>query len=269
MERILIYIFIALVITIPFLYRIVRLGTLSWFVKKNQLEQVDNYDKAEQFRFVQIIIGYFYFILHGSMIWGWNNAILFMGISFFISIIMEIVGTRTGVVFGGKYKFDLSKSPGPAYLGIPLVIPLSWSGLIYMGFNYSTLIMGNGSYSNQSLIFLFIPSLLLMIVDLVLDPIAVDEKRWGWGKPGAYYGIPFLNFIGWFFTTFLILWVFIRLQSQIVIDQDPGYFFKYSPGFLFCILPAIASRPCFERRLNLPGMIGLIFSAGLILAIII
>jgi uncharacterized membrane protein len=129
--------------------------------------------------------------------------------------------------------------------------------------------MGNGSYSNQNLIFLFIPSLLLMIVDLVLDPIAVDEKRWGWGKPGAYYGVPFLNFIGWFFTTFLILWVFIRLQSQIVIDQDLSYFFKYSPGFLFCILPAIASRPCFERRLNFPGMIGLIFSAGLILAIII
>jgi len=151
LERILIYIFIALVITIPFLYRIIRLGALSWFVKENQLEQVGNYDKAEQFRFVQIIIGYFYFILHGSMIWGWNNAILFMGISLFISIIMEIVGTRTGVIFGGKYKFDLSKSPGPAYLGIPLVIPLSWSGLIYMGFNYSTLILG--SYSNQSLIF--------------------------------------------------------------------------------------------------------------------
>ena len=104
----------------------------------------------------------------------------------------------------------------------------------------------------------------MVLLDLVLDPIAVDEKRWSWKKPGAYYGVPLLNFVGWLFTTFLILFVFRLFQSDFKIDKELDFFFKHSPGILFCLLPAIASRPCFERGLKAPGFLGLLFSLGLV-----
>lgn len=271
MEKILIFIFIILVITVPFLYRIIRLGGLSWFVNKDQFGNDQNYDKAEQLRFVQIIIGYSYFILHGSIFWGWSNIILFTSITFFISISMEILGSKFGFIFGGKYKYDPQKSPGPICAGIPLVIPLSWAGLIYMSLNYSILILGHEFFidSYRGMVILLIPSLLLTILDLVLDPIAVDEKRWEWEIPGLYENIPLFNFIGWFITSFIILWLFTILYVPIIFDSDSSLLFQYSPGLLFSILPGIASRPCFERGLKIPGIIGLIFSIGMIAMIII
>ena len=284
MEKTLLFIFIILIITIPFLYRFIRLGSFSWFVKNNQLGKYGNYYQAEQLRFAQILVGYSYFLIHGSMIWGYANIILFAVVSFIISIGMEIIGTKTGLVFGGKYKFDLNKSPGPSFLGIPLVIPLAWSGLIYMSLNFSSHLFseminyGQSSnmitatlrlYFSRELFLLFLPSLLLVIIDLVFDPIAVDEKRWKWENPGSYYGVPILNFVGWFITAFLIMWIFSMIQYQIITDKHIGYLFKYSPGFFFCLLPAIASRPCFERGLKTPGTIGLVFSFGLLLSILI
>ena len=179
---------------------------------------------------------------------------------------MEIIGTKTGLIFGGKYEFNLKLSPGPSIFGIPLIIPLSWSGLIYMTLNYCELVFGGSFYflSNQNITLLLLPSIIMVLLDLVLDPIAVDEKRWSWNKSGAYYGVPLLNFVGWLFTTFLILFIFQLFQSDFKIDKEVDFFFKHSPGILFCLLPAIASRPCFERGLKAPGFLGLLFSLGLV-----
>ena len=266
MEKILFYIFVILVITVPLFYRTIRLGKVSWFVKKDDLDKNGNFIKAERLRFIQINTGYLYFLVHGSMIWGWLNIITFVTISFFIGVFVEIIGTKTGLIFGGKYEFNLKLSPGPSISGIPLIIPLSWSGLIYMILNYCELVLGGPFYllSNQNITLLFLPSILMVLLDLVLDPIAVDEKRWSWKKPGAYYGVPLLNFVGWLFTTLLILFIFQLFQSDFKIDKEVDFFFKHSPGILFCLLPAIASRPCFERGLKVPGFLGLLFSLGLV-----
>ena len=270
MEKILFYIFVSLVITVPLFYRTIRLGKVSWFVGKDDLETNSNFIKAERLRFIQINIGYLYFFLHGSMIWGWLNIITFVIISFFIGVFIEIIGTKTGLIFGGKYEFNLKLSPGPSISGIPLIIPLSWSGLTYMILNYCELVLGGSFYSlsNQNITLLFLPSILMVLLDLILDPIAVDEKRWSWKKSGVYYGVPLLNFVGWLFTTFLILFIFQLIQSDFKIDKEVDFFFKHSPGILFCLLPAIASRPCFERGLKAPGFLGLLFSLGLVALVI-
>ena len=266
MEKILFYIFVSLVITVPLFYRTIRLGKVSWFVGKDDLETNSNFIKAERLRFIQINIGYLYFLVHGAMIWGWLNIITFVIISFFIGTFMEIIGTKTGLIFGGKYEFNLKLSPGPSILGVPLIIPLSWSGLIYMTLNYCELALGDSFYflSNQNITLLLLPSIIMVLLDLVLDPIAVDEKRWSWNKSGAYYGVPLLNFVGWLFTTFLILFIFQLFQYDFEIDKEVDFFFKHSPGIMFCLLPAIASRPCFERGLKAPGFLGLLFSLGLV-----
>ena len=184
MEKILFYIFVCLVITVPLFYRSIRLRKVSWFVSKDDLETNSNFIKAEKLRFIQINIGYLYFLFHGSMIWGWLNVITFAIISFSIGTFMEIIGTKTGLIFGGKYKFNLKLSPGPSIYGIPLIIPISWSGLIYMIINYCELVLGGSLYflQNQKITLLFLPSILMVLLDLVLDPIAVDEKRWNWIK---------------------------------------------------------------------------------------
>ena len=101
MEKILFYIFVILVITVPLFYRTIRLGKVSWFVEKDDLDTNGNFIKAEKLRFIQINTGYLYFLVHGSMIWGWLNIITFVTISFFIGVFVEIIGLFE------KYDFKL------------------------------------------------------------------------------------------------------------------------------------------------------------------
>ena len=112
---------------------------------------------------------------------------------------------------------------------------------------------------------ILLPALLVTILDLVLDPIAVDEGRWSWDMPGKYYGVPIKNFIGWFINCSLILLLFSMISSSHVIANPYVKYIEFAPGILFVILPAIAARPCFERNLNIAGIIGLLFTIILII----
>ena len=92
----------------------------------------------------------------------------------------------------------------------------------------------------------------------MLDPIAVDEKRWEWQSPGSYYGVPILNFFGWMVVPSVVLFFFQKLYQPIITNiYSYSFFFQYAPGLLFISLPVIASRPCFERGLTIPGYIGI------------
>lgn len=42
-----------------------------------------------------------------------------------------------------------------------------------------------------------------MLIDLVLDPAAVRLGFWYWDKPGFFYGVPLVNFLGWLLSGFL------------------------------------------------------------------
>lgn len=50
---------------------------------------------------------------------------------------------------------------------------------------------------------LIITALLATAVDTVLDPAAVRLGFWYWDDPGLYYGVPFINFIGWLGSSFI------------------------------------------------------------------
>ena len=157
------------------------MGKLAWFIDKDQFGDDLNYLKAEKIRILQIILGYGYFLFHGSIFLGWFNMLIFVLIAIIVSTINEIIGSKYGLIFGGEYRYDPKSTPGPMIYNIPLIIPIVWSGLIYMGLNYSSFI-NNAMItvvSFQKVIPLIIlAGFLLVVLDMVLDPIAVDENRW-------------------------------------------------------------------------------------------
>ena len=246
------------------------MGNLAWFVDKTQFGKDTNYIKAEKIRILQIILGFSYFLFHGSIFWGWNYMALFVSIAIIVSAVNEIIGSKYGLIFGGKYHYDQTLTPGPMIYNIPLLIPIVWSGLIYMSYSYISFLTDQIITVDSfiSVIPLIIATgLLLVVLDMVLDPIAVDEKRWSWDFPGVYYGIPLLNFFGWFLTVAIILSIFFLIHIPVNDHKVISSLFKYSPSIFFVILPAIAARPCYERGLKVPGHIGLSLSAILIVGV--
>jgi hypothetical protein len=56
-----------------------------------------------------------------------------------------------------------------------------------------------------------------VVLDLFIDPIAVAAGYWVWFVQGTvYYGIPLLNYVGWFTLMFLapLAWILIARQRQ-------------------------------------------------------
>jgi len=62
-----------------------------------------------------------------------------------------------------------------------------------------------------------IASIIAVVLDLFIDPIAVEAGYWVWTVQGTvYYGIPLLNYVGWFVLMFLapLAWILIGKHRQ-------------------------------------------------------
>jgi putative membrane protein len=62
-------------------------------------------------------------------------------------------------------------------------------------------------------------ALWMTAIDLVVDPLAANQLGyWRWAQPGAYYGIPLHNFIGWFVVSFIIFGMFSRRSPKFQLE---------------------------------------------------
>ncbi len=89
-------------------------------------------------------------------------------------------------------------------------------------------------------------SLIAIILDLFLDPVAVAAGYWVWFALGTvYYGIPLLNYVGWFVLMFLapLAWI------QIARHRPWGY--KQKGGVaLLSLLPLTITSIVLSSILN-------------------
>jgi putative membrane protein len=121
-----------------------------------------------------------------------------------ISLSSELLGTSTGFPFG---HYSYLNGLGYKVAGlVPFTIPLSW---FYLGFS-AYLLARNGICQSQSdrppiikhLASILLGAGLLMSWDFVLDPAMSQTAMpfWYWHQPGAFFGMPYQNFAGWFGT---------------------------------------------------------------------
>ena len=79
----------------------------------------------------------------------------------------------------------------------PLEIALAWVILKYLSYSLATLIAS--AFGLPYSMVIFGTPLILMSLDLILDPVAVNiKKHWTWEKGSVYFGIPIRNFLGWY-----------------------------------------------------------------------
>ena len=118
----------------------------------------------------------------------------FFVIAVSLGLLAEIAGMRLPV-FGSKYRYHpvLESS---AVAGIPLFVPLAWYFLSHQALMTMRPILnrcGRGSHTGTAA-----SALVLCGYDLMLDPIATELALWTWLEPGAFFGVPVLNSLGWF-----------------------------------------------------------------------
>ncbi len=129
-------------------------------------------------------------------LWHWLS---FMLPALGVSMGAELLGTSAGFPFG-DYHYLTGLGYKVAGL-VPFTIPLSW---FYLGFSaYLLAYMGLvGLGKLRVLGAIAFGSLLLTSWDFVLDPAMSQTTMpfWAWDQPGAFFGMPYQNFAGWFGT---------------------------------------------------------------------
>ena len=114
----------------------------------------------------------------------WKN-LLFLFIAFCIGFSAEVIGVKTGILFGD---YSYGTNLGYKFSGVPIVIGLLWG----------VLAVGSASCVAQFPILKkqapFVAALLMLGVDYIMEPVAIASDFWSWN--GA--AIPIWNYICWF-----------------------------------------------------------------------
>ncbi len=127
---------------------------------------------------------------------------------FLFTFIIEAIGVNTGLIFG---KYDYGNALGLKLFGVPLII----------GFNWALVILGTTGISSRIsknvLIISVFTSILAIIFDFFLEPVAILLNYWNWHGNS----IPLQNYLAWFLITLVAASVIsiskIKIYSPVLL----------------------------------------------------
>jgi len=143
---------------------------------------------------------------------GWTKSYA-RGIAFFVlagltGFISEYIALKYGVFFGGEYIYNMD---GSRLASVPVNVIIFWSFFIYTGYcitNSFLYWLGHKMSGRLLPLAVLMDGLIVVIIDLFIDPLQVLEGAWSWTGGSSYFNIPVGNFIGWFFVAIISTTIF-------------------------------------------------------------
>jgi putative membrane protein len=130
---------------------------------------------------------------------------LFAFLIFFLGMLIEILGTQSGLLFG-SYKYG--EALGLKFYGVPLIIGVNWAVLVVCCSTWmSTLKFSIWVKS-------ILAAALMMVLDIIIEPIAVEFDYWTW-EGGE---IPLYNYFCWFALSLPMHYSFLKWK---LVENNP------------------------------------------------
>jgi putative membrane protein len=141
------------------------------------------------------------FLVAGTLDLGWRRTLLFGAWVGPLAWVSEFTSTRIGIPFGLYHYTGTTRGQELFVVDVPLMDSLSFTFLAYAAF---CLARGASSRWRVPPAGLALASgALMMLLDVVIDPLAVRGDQWFLGQifqyaeSGVYFGVPLSNFAGW------------------------------------------------------------------------
>jgi putative membrane protein len=150
----------------------------------------------------------------------------------------EVLGVHAGVPFGA---YEYTDALGPRMFGVPVVMAFAWMTLA--GYAKQMLARFRLAAWAEAVV----AAAWLTAFDLLIDPLASSRLGyWRWADGGAYFGVPLVNFAGWFLVS---LAAFTVLRKKFEAGQTACltglsiilFFTLLAPA---CGLPLVALPGC-------------------------
>lgn len=158
---------------------------------------------------ISILLPTAFAVVHGSRRLGWSALGLFFAIAFAVSWAMESTSIATGFPFGHYHYTDRL---GPKLGAVPLLIMPAYFAMCYVSWNLAHVVLDHFQHSSDARTRFSIPvmaAFIMVMWDMSMDPArATVFNAWIWHHGGGYFGVPFVNFVGWYLTVYLIFQIF-------------------------------------------------------------
>lgn len=146
-----------------------------------------------------------------------KSFIVFLVITFLGGMIVEIIGTGTGKLFG---TYSYGNVLGPSLLGVPFILGINWFLMMYScGITmHKILEVITEKFSSgiiepkpfiKTLSVIVDGALTATFFDWLMEPVAIKLGYWKWGGSGF---VPFYNYICWFAISCIFLFLFSRSE---------------------------------------------------------
>lgn len=162
---------------------------------------------------------------------GLKRSILFTVLSLGVAFAAEYSSTRNGFPFGFYSYIETTRDQELWFSNVPFMDSISFSFLSYISYTLSLFLwcplkkrgwdirLAQTNAIKYSWRVILTGAVLMMMLDVVIDPVSYLGDRWFLGliytykEKGEYFNIPLTNFAGWFIVGFTILFCFTRIDA--------------------------------------------------------
>lgn len=158
------------------------------------------------------------FLCFGLYHLGWRRTFVFLVSTYLIAFACEYSSTRNGFPFGPYTYFDQTRTRELWISNVPFWDSLSFVFLSYFSYVLASVFTGERA-GNLKWSTPVMGGFIMMLLDVVIDPVALQGEKWFLGRiynypyRGFYFGVTAANFAGWFFvgaTTQLTFQFFVK-----------------------------------------------------------
>ncbi len=142
-----------------------------------------------------------------------RSFLFFLFIGCAAGILIEIIGTQTGWLFGSYWYGTIL---GPAIFNVPFMIGVNWFIVMYccgsgMQWLLQSVLPLSATVQQKPVLYtlsmILDGALLAVIFDWIMEPVAIRLGFWTWAGDGS---VPLYNYICWFLVSMCFLYFFNR-----------------------------------------------------------
>lgn len=169
---------------------------------------------------------------------GWRRTLSFTVAGYLIAFTSEWLSINTGFPYGWYYYIDTTSSRELWIAGVPFFDSLSYVFLSYCSYTTALFILSplrawrwnvvslETRRIRRSLSALILGAFLQTFLDIVIDPVALQGRRWflgqiyGYREQGLHFGVPLSNYWGWLLTSIFLMGAFQLIDAR-RLDEAP------------------------------------------------
>lgn len=191
---------------------------------------------------------------------GWKKTAWFTVVGYLIAFVSEYCSINSGFPYGWYYYIDTTSRDELWIAGVPFFDSLSYVFLCYVSYATALLVVApikrwRGDLVTletfrlrRSFSVLLLASLFQTFLDIVIDPVALQGRRWflgqiyGYREVGIHYGVPLSNYLGWWLVSAVMILAlqlidhFVRTREKPAGVAAAPYRCLYAPFLYLCVL---------------------------------